>query len=385
MTTTDVVVSRVLPDQPLDTLDAYVAAGGGRGVDAARRLGADGVVEHLEAAGLRGRGGAGFPTGRKWATVRANASPTHPTSVVVNAAEGEPGSFKDRALLGRNPFAVLEGALVAATAVDARHVVIAMKESFEAELQVVNDAIKAATRAGWTDGISVVTFAGPSEYLFGEETGLLEALEGRPPFPRVAPPYRHGVEELGGAAPPSRRGAMADGTDVPPTLVNNAETMAHVAAIVANGPSWFRELGTDESPGTVVVTITGDTRRHGVAEVPMGTPLREIVERVGGGAAIRSSHRRRDVGSGERGAPRGRARHAAELRGDGGRGSGLGAAGFVVFDDATDFAAVAHGISRFLAVESCGQCVAVQARRARHRRAPRPGPPVGGATPSIWS
>ena len=362
MTTTDVAVARVLPERPIDTLDAYVDSGGGRAVDAARRLGPDGVLEHLEAAGLRGRGGAGFPTSRKWATVRANASATYPTTVVVNAAEGEPGSLKDREILRRNPFAVVEGALVAATTLGARRVVVATKASFERERATVQAAIAAAVQAGWADGVEggvdVVTFAGPSEYLYGEETGLLEALEGRPPFPRVAPPYRHGVEELGeSGSPEPARVAMADGTDAPPTLVNNTETMAHVATIVTNGPAWFRELGTDASPGTVVVTITGDTRRHGVAEVPMGTPLRDVVEGVGGGA--RDGRRIVAALSGVANEVLGEDRLDTPLSYEAmtAVGSGLGAAGFIVFDDATDFAAVAHGISRFLAVESCGQCV----------------------------
>ena len=147
-----------------------------------------------------------------------------------------------------------------------------------------------------------------------------------------------------------------DVTDAPPTLVNNAETMAHVAAILANGPQWYREVGTDESPGTILCTVSGDTRRHGVAEVPMGTPLREIVERIGGGA--RSGQRVVAVMSGvanelvledELDTPASYEAMAAV-------GSGLGAAGFIVFDDTTDFAAVAQGVSRFLAVESCGQC-----------------------------
>ena len=198
--------ARVLPEQPVLGMQQYVDAGGGRGLDAARKLGPEGVIEHLVAAGLRGRGGAGFPTGRKWSAVLARSSADYPTTVVVNAAEGEPGSFKDRALLRANPFAVVEGALVAAVTLGADRVVVAIKRSFEREDAVLTEVTRAVERAGWANGIELRVFGGPAEYLYGEETGLLEALEGRPPFPRVAPPYRHGVDEVGasGSAEPAR-------------------------------------------------------------------------------------------------------------------------------------------------------------------------------------
>ncbi len=351
--------ARVLPQMPLVTARDYVDAGGGRAIDAARRLGPDGVVEHLAAAGLRGRGGAGFPTARKWAAVLERTAATNPSTVVVNAAEGEPGSFKDRALLRANPFAVLEGALVAAATVDADRVVLALKASFTTELELVRAAVREAAAMGWGDGVAVDVFAGPSEYLYGEETGLLEALEGRPPFPRVVPPYRLGVDEVGqSGSPEPARVVMADddGTGAPPTLVNNAETMADVAAIVAHGPAWFREVGTDESPGTIICTVTGATRRHGVGEVPMGTPLHEIVDRIGGGP--RPGHRVVALMSGVANALvlADQIDTPASYEAMTAIGSGLGTGGFIVFDDETDFAAVAHGVSRFLAVESCGQC-----------------------------
>ena len=351
---------RVLPSAPILDVDAYVRAGGGRGLDAARLLGPTGVIEHLLAAGLRGRGGAGFPTGRKWAAVQAHGSSVLPTTVVVNAAEGEPGSFKDRALLRRNPFAVLEGALIAAETLGSDRVIVAVKASFVTEAHVLRRAILDAYHAGWTTGVDVLVFEGPGEYLYGEETALLEAIDGRPPFPRVAPPYRHGVEEV--ATDDSGQPAqvvMADTTDenlAPPTLINNVETMANIPGIMANGPSWFREQGTDDSPGTIVCTVTGCTRRHGVGEFPMGTPLRTVIDEVGGGprpgrhiAAVMSGVANPVVPAELLDTP---VSYEAMEAID----SGLGAAGFIVFDDTTDFAALGHGVSTFLAVESCGQC-----------------------------
>src|SRR5207237_2272021 len=151
----------------------------------------------VEGSGLRGRGGAGFPTGRKWRTVADYQSSAVPPTVVVNAAEGEPGSFKDRAILRANPYRVLEGALIGAHAVGADRVIVAMKASFTRELDLMRDAITDAGGAGWLDGVQVEVFAGPGEYLYGEATALLEVLDGRHPFPRVAPPSRPGADEAG--------------------------------------------------------------------------------------------------------------------------------------------------------------------------------------------
>jgi NADH:ubiquinone oxidoreductase subunit F (NADH-binding) len=343
----------------VDDLAAYERAGGGTGLDVAAKLDPMAVVDELDASGLRGRGGAGFPAARKWRTVMANRSAVTPTTVVVNAAEGEPGSFKDRSILRTNPYRTLEGALIAARVVGADRVIVATKASFRTELARLRKAAAEMTQAGWTDGVSIEIFAGPSSYLYGEETGLLEVLDGREPFPRIAPPYRHGVDELGDgtidAADVELAGPEAD-EEAPPTLVNNAETLANVPAILSQGAPWFRELGTDASPGTMVFTITGSTVRAGVAELPLGLPLREVIEQVGGGA--RPGRRITAVLSGvshpllpERALDTPASYEALDAI-----GAGLGSAGFIVFDDSDDLAAVAAGVSRFLAVESCGQC-----------------------------
>lgn len=351
-------IERALAAEPVSDLgDARDRYGWGGGLEAALRLGPIGCIEHLEASGLRGRGGAGFPTGRKWRTVAEHSSPELPATVVVNAAEGEPGSFKDREILRRDPYRVIEGALVAAVAVDADQVVVATKRSFRTEierLRVAMDEVRPET-----DGIGLDLVEGPGEYLYGEESGLLEVVAGRPPFPRIAPPWRAGVDETDPStksAAPEPLAAPGDATPTPPALVNNVETLANVGAILARGPSWFREVGTEASPGTVVCTISGRTRRDGVAEVAMGTPLRTVVEGIGGGA---EPGRRLEAAVSGVANPVVRAddfdvglsyEAMREI------GSGLGAAGFLVFDDRTDPIALAHGVARFLAVESCGQC-----------------------------
>lgn len=349
---------RVLPAAPIDGLDAYRSSGGGVGLDIARRTEPAAVIGAVTEAGLRGRGGAGFPTGVKWETVAAYGAAGAPAAVVVNGAEGEPGTFKDRAILRRNAHAVLEGALIAAAAVGADRVVVALKASFTAERACVERALEELERAGWADGVGLGVATGPAEYLFGEETGLLEVLDGRPPFPRIAPPFRHGVDEAGfePAEPAGTDMARPGPSGAPPTLVNNVETLANVPAIVANGPAWFRELGTEESPGTIVCTISGSTRRHGVAEIAMGTTLGQAIERIGGGARKGRTLTAAISGVANPLVPADRFDTPLTHEAMRAAGSGLGAAGFIVFDDADDLASVAAGISRFLAVESCGQC-----------------------------
>ena len=367
------IVHRVLPAEPYESLAAYIAAGGGAGLTAARAVAPTVVIDEIAASGLRGRGGAGFPTGTKWRTIQSFASASEPTSVVVNAAEGEPGTFKDRSILRANPYAVLEGALIAAHAMGAESVVIATKAIFTDELARVRAAIDEIDAAGWLAGVDVRidmrVVEGPAHYLLGEETALLEVIDGRPPFPRIAPPFRRGIDEVaadGEDEPPAETGSglaasvqMADRTSAsaaPPVLVNNVETMANVPAIIALGAEWFRSVGTAQSPGTVVCTVTGAVRHPGVAEVAMGTSLREVIDAAGGG--LLPDRHVRAVLVGVSSAPIGPDELDVTLDYEtlASIDSGLGSAGFIVIDDASNIVGTIAGVSRFLAVESCGQC-----------------------------
>ncbi len=339
------LVHRVLHPKPILSLDEYLARAGGKGIEAAREMAPAAIIERVLASGLRGRGGAGFPTGRKWQTVAENQSVTTPATVVVNGAEGEPGTFKDRTIVRRNPFLVVEGALIAARAVSADMVIFAMKRSFEGELVRMRAAIEEAENAGWSQDVELIVFEGPDEYLYGEESALLETIDGRWPFPRIVPTFRRGLRSV-------------TPTDAPagPALVNNIETMANVPRIVARGPDWYRTVGTPQSPGTVVCTVTGYTQHHGVGEVHMGSPLREVIELVGGGPrpgrqvkAVLSGVANGIITAANLDVP-------VSYEGLAAVGSGIGSAGFIVLDDTVDMAAVAAGVSRFLAVESCGQC-----------------------------
>ena len=362
------IESRVLPTIPIATLDDYVSAGGGAAIERAAALGPDGVIDEIARSGLGGRGGAGFPAGRKWAAVRANSSELEPSSVVVNAAEGEPGSFKDRAIMRANPFAIIEGALVAARAVGADQVIVGTKRAFTDEIALLRAAIAEIEGAGWADGITLSVFEGPSEYLYGEETALLEVIDGRYPFPRIAPPYRRGVDEVvdhaadmtsdSSSAAHVELAGSSDEAVAPPALASNAETFVNAALIVAKGADWWRSVGTADSPGTIVCTVSGHTERAGVGEFAMGTPLREVLETLGG--SPRDGHSWVAAISGVSNAFVPVDLFDTPMSHEAMRaiGCGLGTGGFIVYDDTADFAGVAAGMSHFLAVESCGQCAA---------------------------
>ncbi|MEO7837483.1 MAG: NADH-ubiquinone oxidoreductase-F iron-sulfur binding region domain-containing protein [Acidimicrobiales bacterium] len=339
------LVHRVLYPQPIISLEDFVKRRGGQGIEAALAMEPAAIIEILAASGLRGRGGAGFPTGRKWQTVASNRLADVPTTVIVNAAEGEPGTFKDRTILRRNPYVVVEGALIAARAVGADLIVFAMKQSFAGEVDRVRAAIEEVEDAGWSTGLNLEVFEGPDEYLYGEESALLETIDGRWPFPRIVPTFRRGIETTATEDAPSA-----------PALVNNTETLANVARIIARGATWFRSLGTTESPGTMVCTVTGYTQKAGVGEVQMGTPLREVLDDIGGGPRPGRTIKAVLSGVSNSVIPASMLDTPVSYEGLSAIGSGLGSGSFIVFDDSVDMVTVAAGVARFLAIESCGQC-----------------------------
>lgn len=347
---------RLLPVTPFSSLAEYLAVGGGAGLERARELGPDATIAMIEAAGLRGRGGAGFPAARKWKSVTRGEHGTR--YAVANAAEGEPGTFKDRALLRANPYAVIEGLAIAAHTVAASRSFLALKASFTIELEILNRALAEAEAQGWFQPNSVEIVAGPEEYLFGEEKALLEVIEGNDPLPRWLPPYMHGLfasaPQLGWQAHDVDTGEVLR-PDANPTLVNNAETLAHAAWILGHGADEFRSIGTEASTGTLLCTVVGDLQHPGVFEFEMGTPLRHAIDAAGGplpGRQIKAvfpgvanavlNAERLDV--------------ALSYESMEAAGSGLGAGGFMVYDDSACMVEVATVLSRFLYVESCGQC-----------------------------
>ena len=373
------LVHRVLSPKPVLTLEDYTRRfGGGGGLRKAHSQSAEDVIEVVAEAGLRGRGGAGFPTGRKWRTVRENASASRSTTVVVNAAEGEPGTFKDRTILRCNPYQVIEGALIAARVLDSSTIIIALKRSFTADVARVSAAVAEVREAGWADGVDLVVFEGPDEYLYGEETALLETLEGRLPFSRIAPPFRRGMS---GLAQPGEDGddatglsaqvQMAGADDVSqasPALIDNVETLANIPKILDRGAAWFRTEGTDDSPGTIVCTITGHVRRPGVGEVLMGTTLREAIEEIGGGARVGAAITAVMPGVSNAIVPAHLLDTPLTYEAMASIGSGLGSAGFWVLDDSVDPVAAVAGVVDH--IEDLGHTGIEAARRLMGAMAP---------------
>jgi len=350
----------LLPARPARSLDEYLATDwGGLGLARAAELGPEHTVDEIARAGLRGRGGAGFPTGRKWSGVRAQ--PGTDRYVVANAGEGEPGTFKDRAILRANPYQFIEGLMIAAATIGAAEAFVGFKASFTEEIECVTRAVQEMQDAGLCQGCQVTIVRGPEEYLLGEEKALLEVIEGKDPLPRVLPPFEHGLfataPQLGWQATELEAG-HAGLHESNPTLVNNVETLTNIAPILVRGADWFRSFGTAESPGNLVCTIVGDVQRPDVAEVELGTPLRTVIDAVGGGPlegrtikAVFSGVSNPVVVASDLDVSLSYEAFAAI-------GSGMGAAGFIAVDDTACMVDVARAFSRFLYVESCGQCPA---------------------------
>lgn len=320
------------------TLDGYRQSGGYEALESAREGSAAAILEVVAQSGLAGRGGAGFPTGRKWQAV-ADA-PGAPKTIVCNADEGEPGCFKDRALMDHDPHALVEGMALAALATGATRGFIYLRYEYPDTQAILERAIAEASAAGLLTGFALCVRRGAGAYVCGEETSLLNSLEGKHPFPRNRPPYpvTHGYEDR-------------------PTVVNNVETLCAVPPILRHGADWYRGLGQGEHAGTKVISLSGDIARPGNYEVPIGLPLQTLLHAWAGGPGP------------------GRTVQAVTMAGLSGgllgpsdldvtldepclrsRRSFLGAGGIMVFDDTRDMVAVARQAMEFFAHESCGKC-----------------------------
>jgi NADH-quinone oxidoreductase subunit F len=342
----------VLPDERVSSLADHLRRGGGAGLERAVELGPAGTIEEIRRSGLRGRGGGGFPTHRKWAGVAAQTSGAR--YVVANGAEGEPGTFKDRAILRRDPYQVIEGLIIAGYAVGASAGFVCTKAAYAEEADALERAAEEMQAAGMCESCSITIVRGPDAYLYGEEKAMLEVIEGRAPLPRVLPPYEHGL--FAGGPSEGWEATVRSSGGAGPTVVNNVETLAHVGHILREGPEAFRQRGTDESPGTIVCTVVGDVARSGVAEVALGTPVGLVIEAIAG-TVDRSNVKA--VLSGVANPVLLGDRLDAPLSYEGFRaaGSGLGSAGLIVYGEDACMVEVARQVSRFLAVESCGQCL----------------------------
>ncbi|MEZ5974069.1 MAG: NADH-ubiquinone oxidoreductase-F iron-sulfur binding region domain-containing protein [Planctomycetota bacterium] len=306
----------------------------GRAISAAQTLGADGILAAIEASGLQGRGGAGFPAHIKWKAVRAEADPVH--YLVLNADEGEPGTFKDREVMLRRPDRVIEGLAIAAFAIGARDIYLYLRGEFSAPWRALEGAIERLQRLPGCAGLHFHLHAGQGAYICGEETALLEALEGKRGMPRLKPPF------------PTQVGLWGK-----PTLIHNVETIACVPEIVLRGGAWFKALGRTEA-GSKLYCISGHVQQPGTYELPLGITLNELIEAAGGMQGTLKAFSPGGASSGFLPASQ------ADLPLDYGHlakaGSMLGSAGIVVLNDTVNLRDAALEQLDFFAAESCGQC-----------------------------
>ncbi len=340
------IVLRDLDIPDIGKYNVYVKNGGYEGLNKALGMSPDDVTQVVKDSNLRGRGGAGFPTGAKWSFVPKISAPKY---VAVNADESESGTFKDRQILEKNPHQLIEGALICAYAIQATAVYIYMRGEFWDVAQIMENAIEEARKAGWIGknikgkgwDCEVYVHLGAGAYICGEETALLNSIEGklgqprtRPPFPAVAGLYNR------------------------PTVINNVETLANVAPIIVNGAAWFKGFGTEKSPGTKIFCVSGHIAKPGNYELPLGITFRELLEAAGG-------------------VPGGKKLKAIFPSGGSGPilpatdqvldtkltyedlaavGSILGSASVILLDETVDMVWAARKVIKFFRHESCGKC-----------------------------
>lgn len=331
----------ILPERPYQNLCEYHQEKGDA-LNKARTMSREEIIKELKASLLRGRGGGGFLTGQKWQTLYED--PCETKYVVINAAEGEPGTFKDRMVMRKNPFAMIEGALIAAYVLDTSEIYICIKGSFHLEMDRIYEAIKDFKNKGLLQGININLVAGPEDYLYGEEKAMLNVIEGIGPLPREAhyPPYIMGL--------------FSTPTSSNPALVNNVETYARVPQILLRGAQSFASIGTEATTGPFICTVSGDVQKEGVFEIIPGMTLRKLLYEYAQGprpgrefkvilngvasAVITSDHLDVKLDYNE----------MAKV------GSWLGSCSFIVYDDERSAVRIAQEATLFLYDESCNQC-----------------------------
>ncbi len=299
---------------------------------------ADWVVANLKESGLRGMGGAGFPTGLKWELVRKETR--SPKYVICNADESEPGTFKDALILRDQPHLVIEGMLLAGLTIGATTGIIFLRHEYETERLVLQAAIDEAAKNGSLDGFNLSIFVSPGGYILGEETALLECLEDKRGEPRNKPPFpgTHGLFGL-------------------PTLINNVETFANVSGIVTHDAKWWTDLGTDGCPGPKFFAVSGDVEKPGVYQVPLGTPVAELIALAGGVTGGKMLQAFAPGGASSNFLPADKANVRLSFNDLPKAGSMLGSGALVVIAEGRDLLDVAANVTRFFKNESCGKCV----------------------------
>ncbi|MFQ5441481.1 MAG: NADH-quinone oxidoreductase subunit NuoF [Thermodesulfobacteriota bacterium] len=327
-------------------IETYLAGGGYKAADAALKLRPDDLIQMVKDSGLRGRGGAGFPAGLKWSFIPKD--PTIPKYLCCNADEGEPGTFKDRGIMDNDPHLLLEGMIITSYAIGAAASYIYIRGEFQFGAERLRDAISEAYDRGFlgkkifgTDfSLDMFVHEGAGAYICGEETALLESIEGGRGQPRKKPPF------------PALAGLYSK-----PTVINNVETLSCVPAIIEKGPEWFKAIGPEKSPGPKIFCVSGHVKKPGLYELPMGTPIRELIfDHCGGMSGDKPL---KAVIPGGVSAPMLTPEDLdtpLDFESIAAKGSMLGSGAVVVMDESTCIVKAAYITNRFFSHESCGKC-----------------------------
>jgi NADH-quinone oxidoreductase subunit F len=346
MATFEPVLMQGIDKLDLADIDVYKQQGGFSALEKAlKQMTPESIVGEVSASNLRGRGGAGFPTGKKWSFLPKDGRPRY---LVCNCDEAEPGTFKDHMLLRLTPFAIIEGLVISAYAINASHVVMYIRGEFLEGYRIFKRALAAASAQGYLGNdilgsgfsMDVVMHRGAGAYICGEETAMLESIEGKRGEPRLKPPF------------PANAGLYGM-----PTVVNNVETLCCVPHIINRGAGWFSAIGPPKCPGPKIISVSGHVARPGNYEIPMGISARELMQEYAGGLLPGRRLKAIQPGGGS---------SAAIFEEDldvgidfdslAAKKTMLGSGGFVVMDDTTCLVRASQTLVRFFEHESCGQC-----------------------------
>ncbi|MCE9598939.1 MAG: NADH-quinone oxidoreductase subunit NuoF [Spirochaetia bacterium] len=347
MSTFEPVLTKHIYESGSETMDHYLARGG---YETARNwIGQDPaeVAKVIVESGLRGRGGAGFPTGKKWSLLARGTG--KPIYLAINGDESEPGTFKDRYLIEKDPHQIIEGMILAAYAIGSHHAFLYLRGEFIKGYEVARRAVDDASKKGFLGSnifgkgydLKITLVRGAGAYICGEETGMLTSIEGNRGYPKVKPPFP-AVSGLFGC----------------PTIINNVETICDVGQILKNGAAWHRQWGTEQSPGFKLFCLSGHVNKPGLYELPLGTPLQEIIEVHGGG--VLPGKKIKAVIPGGSSTPLLTGDRVMQAKMDyesiAALGSFLGSGAITVLGDEVDMVKSVFNLMRFYHHESCGQC-----------------------------
>lgn len=319
-------------------VDTYIQAGGYQALAKAKSMSQTDLIEEVKRSGLRGRGGAGFNTGMKWNFSYSAASDQK--YVICNADEGEPGTYKDRIIMENDPQSVLEGMAICGYAIGANKGYIYCRGEYPYVVEILNKAIAQASEKGLLGDFDIEVRMGAGAYVCGEESALIESIEGKRGEPRFKPPFPPVIGLWG-----------------KPTIVNNVETFANIPAIVEKGADWFKGIGAANYPGTKIMTLTGDVVNRTFVEVPTNTTIRQVLDDFGGGIAGGKKFKAVQIGGTSGGfIPESLLDTPIDFDSMAAIGATLGSGAFFVMDETRDIVDVIDRISKFFAHESCGKC-----------------------------